>query len=337
MYDYSGQKCAICQKEFSPGDDVVVCPDCGTPYHRACYEKAGKCVFADRHGAGFEWKPAPGPEGQASAACPACGTANPTGALFCRSCGAPLHSPSGAQSAQQPRYSQSGQAPYGQQPGANAGPYGQPFGEQASGSWAASQQFPVSPDEKLDGIEAKHWAAYIGRSAPMYLLNLKRMELTGRKTGLSFSALLFGPLYFFYRKVWGAALAFGLLYLALNVPTALFMLQTAGHPLFASMSADALAMCMQLASGVRAAMMVACGLFGLYFFRRDASGRIRKVLAGGPKQSDAQQSALAAAGGTSILALVAAIAVYMGLSFALGFVLLSCPNVNALLGLLGLA
>ena len=38
-------------------DDIVVCPDCGAPYHRACYEKQGGCVYADKHGTGFEWTP----------------------------------------------------------------------------------------------------------------------------------------------------------------------------------------------------------------------------------------------------------------------------------------
>lgn len=35
--DYRGQHCPICGKEFCDGDDIVVCPECGTPYHRECY------------------------------------------------------------------------------------------------------------------------------------------------------------------------------------------------------------------------------------------------------------------------------------------------------------
>ena len=29
--DYRGQHCPICGKEFCDGDDIVVCPECGTP------------------------------------------------------------------------------------------------------------------------------------------------------------------------------------------------------------------------------------------------------------------------------------------------------------------
>ena len=90
-------------------------------------------------------------------------------------------------------------------------------------------EFPVQPDEKLDGIEARYWAAYVGNNAPIYLLNFKRMEVSGQKTGMSISALLFGPLYFFYRRVWGAAVAFGALSLLLSAPSVLLMLQIAGH------------------------------------------------------------------------------------------------------------
>lgn len=28
--DYRGQHCPICGKEFCDGDDIVVCPECGT-------------------------------------------------------------------------------------------------------------------------------------------------------------------------------------------------------------------------------------------------------------------------------------------------------------------
>ena len=38
------------------GDDIVVCPECGAPHHRECYEKEGHCHFADKHGADFSFE-----------------------------------------------------------------------------------------------------------------------------------------------------------------------------------------------------------------------------------------------------------------------------------------
>lgn len=49
MADYTGIKCPVCDKPFQPGDDIVVCPQCGAPYHRECYQQEGKCKFDDLH------------------------------------------------------------------------------------------------------------------------------------------------------------------------------------------------------------------------------------------------------------------------------------------------
>lgn len=49
--------CQECKEPLTQNDDVVVCPYCGAPYHRECYEKAGKCVYEELHGSGFEYKP----------------------------------------------------------------------------------------------------------------------------------------------------------------------------------------------------------------------------------------------------------------------------------------
>ncbi len=53
--DYSGVKCPVCGKRFGGGDDIVVCPICGAPHHRACYAQRGECVFAAEHMSGKEW------------------------------------------------------------------------------------------------------------------------------------------------------------------------------------------------------------------------------------------------------------------------------------------
>lgn len=52
-------KCDGCGREFENGDDVVVCPVCGTPQHRSCYELGGGCVNSAKHQSGFEWHKEP--------------------------------------------------------------------------------------------------------------------------------------------------------------------------------------------------------------------------------------------------------------------------------------
>lgn len=49
-------QCPYCLKAFEPGDDVVVCPDCGTPAHRACYKERGGCLNENKHATGYVWE-----------------------------------------------------------------------------------------------------------------------------------------------------------------------------------------------------------------------------------------------------------------------------------------
>lgn len=53
---YENEFCPVCKKEFCDGDDIVVCPECGTPHHRECYQLAGKCVNAGLHKAGYDYR-----------------------------------------------------------------------------------------------------------------------------------------------------------------------------------------------------------------------------------------------------------------------------------------
>ena len=46
MPKYYGCPCEGCSKPLTLQDDIVVCPDCGAPYHRDCYEKLGRCIHS---------------------------------------------------------------------------------------------------------------------------------------------------------------------------------------------------------------------------------------------------------------------------------------------------
>ena len=55
MPKYYGCPCEGCGEPLTLKDDIVVCPDCGAPYHRTCYEKLGRCIHSPAHAAGYEW------------------------------------------------------------------------------------------------------------------------------------------------------------------------------------------------------------------------------------------------------------------------------------------
>ena len=54
--EFTEYTCPVCNKRFVNGDDVVVCPDCGAPHHRECWEKTERCFYAERHAAGFSFE-----------------------------------------------------------------------------------------------------------------------------------------------------------------------------------------------------------------------------------------------------------------------------------------
>ena len=88
MPKYYGCPCEGCGKPLTLQDDIVVCPDCGAPYHRVCYEKLSQCIHRPAHAAGYEWK-FPYEESQLRT-CPSCGERTLRDEETCRCCGAVL-------------------------------------------------------------------------------------------------------------------------------------------------------------------------------------------------------------------------------------------------------
>lgn len=55
MPDYKKYKCPVCNKQFKDGDDIVTCPECGTPHHRECYNLTHHCVNQGLHSSGYSF------------------------------------------------------------------------------------------------------------------------------------------------------------------------------------------------------------------------------------------------------------------------------------------
>jgi predicted RNA-binding Zn-ribbon protein involved in translation (DUF1610 family) len=112
--------CWLCHDGITPGDHVVICPECNATYHKACYDLTGKCPSCTSRHRGQQTpviKPAASggppipmarPEGPTSAAggkpaakCSSCGAQLPGNTLVCPECGRWLYS--GRKSANDPR------------------------------------------------------------------------------------------------------------------------------------------------------------------------------------------------------------------------------------------
>lgn len=190
MGRYDNQSCDGCGAQFEKDDDIVVCPYCGTPQHRSCWEKKRECVNESRHEEGFQWKPAGAAEDKTSDAqneeetitCPRCGEHMKNDTLFCPRCGQPSIRPQDAN-------------PFGQSvpfTGANIF-QGMPFFNPYGG---------VSPDEKIENVPVPEVAEFVQSNTQYYIPRFKKMgeRKKGKLFGWNWGAFFFGYLWFFFRK-----------------------------------------------------------------------------------------------------------------------------------------
>ena len=325
MYDFTGQQCPVCHQLFQEDADLVVCPDCGAPYHRECYAQTGHCLLQAKHAPDFEWTPphAAKPE----RACPNCGAMNEVTVGECGSCAYPL---SGADYAQPP------QQPTPPRAAANhrnrSGSTGFDYDEFYRQAHARNQDVPkITPDETLEGIPAADWAYYIGPSNHIYLLVFKQMELLRQKKAISFSAFLFGHYYFLYRKAWRPGLACMLISLVLSVPMYLWQMQITESPLVAGIAPGVIDTLVYISLALNLVYKIFCGMYGYYLYKKDSAQRIEKIRRQFP---DMKQRAfvLSAQGGTSMMAVFLAI-VFASVVSEFVITLLG-PNTAALAALL---
>ena len=183
LANYFGAECPACGKTFHENDDIVVCPICGAPHHRACYQQSGKCTFDHLHAQGYMWEP-PQPQQQdpetdfqkdnEGKICPTCGTEVAPGTILCWKCGTPLG---------ENNMSHKMAAAY----------YTMAFGG-------------VSPEEDILGVSARDLALYVGQGSHYFLPRFRDLA-AGKPFAINLPALL-NFFYFFYRKMYviGAAL-----------------------------------------------------------------------------------------------------------------------------------
>lgn len=184
--DYIGSKCPVCDKYFHIGDDIVVCPECGTPSHRECYNNLGRCVNFDKHKDGFDYTN--NPENKQAddnvVVCKKCGMVNPENAFFCEKCSAPLQE---VQNFNNNPYNT--QQPQGMP---NMGPNVIMFDPLAG----------VNPETDLgDGVTAGECAKFTKQNTPYFSTVFNNIKIFS-KSRYNFCAFLFGGGYLLYRKMY---------------------------------------------------------------------------------------------------------------------------------------
>ncbi len=189
--EYKYSRCPVCGVPFDDGDDIVVCPECGTPHHRACYLRNGKCANADHHGDNFSWNKED--YNTTNTKCPFCGADNPPDAIFCRSCSKPMtqadneynNSQHDAQQQHEPNTSQ-----------------GFPFECGTFRPEAAFYNAGIDDNDEIDeGVTAKDCKNFIS-SNPLYYLTVFRNIKKFKKGRFNFASALFTGGWFLYRKLY---------------------------------------------------------------------------------------------------------------------------------------
>lgn len=218
--EFTEYKCPVCGEQFKKGDDIVVCPECGTPHHRECYEKEGHCHFADRHGDDFSFEKEQAEEADKQAEqndengtviCKRCRTENPKELFYCSNCGAPLYGNN--EEAQNFGQNQNNGQPnpnFNQNQGMP--PFGVPFG-QANPQMAAAfdPMAGMKSDEPLvDDITAGEAAKFIGKNTPYYLRVFSFIKKF-KKSRFNFTAFILSGIYFLYRKMYALGILFSVL------------------------------------------------------------------------------------------------------------------------------
>lgn len=178
--NYTGKLCDGCRQPLENGDDIVVCPICGTPQHRSCYEKNNKCVNEYLHSTGFAWTD---PEEEQR---------NKEEELKAR------QNVQEAQSSDQPVFAS-------------------PTPQNMESVFLRGVLY--DPKDDVGGATVGEAADFIQNSAPRYIRKYMKQKKKGRKLSWNWAAFFFSPYWFFYRKLYKAGAFFLALSVALSLAT----------------------------------------------------------------------------------------------------------------------
>ena len=255
-------------------------------------------MHKSEHAAGFEWQPEFGPGAEKAAheaTCPNCGTHNQPGAAQCSHCGCPLPKDDGPrpdpkdEDAQVPIYARDPSTVHKPDNSRTTpGPRIDTYTDDDNGGICRRE---IGPEDTIDGIKAKDWAAYVGRSPMYYLMQFFRMSITKQKVTVCLSAFLFGPAYLLYRKMWKEGLLTALLSLVLSVPSLIAIVATFNPSLFGSMPLSWVPVAADVCAIADWIVRILLGLFSVWLYRNTSDRKSTRLNSSHRSQSRMPSSA----------------------------------------------
>ena len=228
---YENEICQGCGKIMHEGEDIVVCPECGTPQHRECYNAENRCVNTHLHEDGYVWRPKHTEETAENSApanaevekilCPFCQHQNPADAKECENCGQPFELfgksilPSGKKNygGSDDDFQYAYKPPFKvDEPEVSENAYRAPVG---SGNESNFYFNGHQLKGEIDGTENKDMVLYLRTAVPGYHEKFRKIQ-NGKRT-FNWAAFFFMPYWFFYRKLVKPGIIFVSLTLLLSV------------------------------------------------------------------------------------------------------------------------
>ncbi|MEG1178962.1 MAG: RING finger protein [Oscillospiraceae bacterium] len=250
---YECLPCPVCNSIFGEKDDIVVCPICGTPHHRGCWQKTGNCANKAKHSEGFSWV---SPLADLPKSDNSIGTAKMKSE----------HSFSDTK----------------------VDSNGMPFESEELMKMSGFR--PIDGEESIGDLKVKDYGECIDKNRQKYIPKIYTMNKLNRKISWNWSAFFFSIPWLFYRKMVGIGVILAIFVSVIPIvfSSDLVNFYNDFASLMGTLSPDAsteqlaaLAPQMPLSFTVARyllfAAMAFCGMFGNYFYMKKATKDIKTL------------------------------------------------------------
>lgn len=277
----------MCGKTFAEDDDIVVCPECGTPYHRACWKEQGACINTVLHETGQSWME--------------------------------QHKDVLRQRRrEEKRMEQEEQAEEREREGGSR--------DGVAGLFDGVRLNPdnptvgLDPEEDFEGVPLKSLAEFVSTNRLYYLPLFRFMKRYGKKVSFNLISFIVPELYFANRKMWLTGLLAVFANLFLNIPYLAAVITESYNVTipWADLQSSSFQNVSQICWWIQGAMKVFFFLFSNYLYYRHSIRKARAII----KQGGTEET-LRKEGGTSAVNILLMIVIEAAALFAMMFAIMT--------------
>ncbi len=278
--DVENKQCQICKGYLFSDDDTVICPLCGAPHHRDCWQSVGHCGVEQDHGTENQYDKLKAKEAEQQKAE---AKAENNTARVCSFCRRESHSREGDF------------CPYCGQPyvnnGQNHGHRGGPKVFMGGMPYIPNAYGGLNKDFQIEGVKVEHLAKFVGANTHRYLPRFAALSKKS-KGSWNWAAFISPAAWCFSRKMYLYGAFFFLVTLAVGICGYPFLVQynellsetdVAARSMYAVISQNfdkfsLVPMIMMAAGGIiELVMMVLVGRFGDWLYRGFSLEKVRKI------------------------------------------------------------